>query len=378
MQKAKERKIIHIDMDAFYASVEQRDHPELRGIPVGVGRDVCRGVLTTASYEARRFGVHSAMPVVKAKKLCPELVLVSPDFDKYKAVSQQVHAIFHDYTDVVEPLSLDEAFLDVTENKPGIALAVDIAREIRQRIHDELHLTASAGVSYNKFLAKVASDFRKPNGLTVIHPDRAFDFISNLPITDFWGVGHKTAYTMHHMGIFIGQDLRRYSLLRLTQVFGKMGAVYHQFARGIDLRPVVATNIRKSVGCERTFMEDTNRAGKLLDELRLLVLELSGRLARKDFKGRTLTLKVKFHNFIQITRSITKAYDLCTEAELLPLAERLLEEVDYAEHPVRLLGLTVSNRHEEEENPTRRWVELELPFKEEEVMEERKDGPSAP
>ena len=224
------RKIIHIDMDAFYASVEQRDDPSLRGKPVGIGSEDKRGVLCTASYEARKYGVHSAMSGVQAKRMCPELILMPPNFKKYKQVSQQVHEIFHRYTDIVEPLSLDEAYLDVTQNKQGIELAVDIAKRIKQEIYDELHLTASAGVSFNKFLAKVASDFRKPNGITVIHPSRAMHFIDNLPITDFWGVGHKTAETMHAMGIFNGVDLRQLSRLRLRQVFGKAGEMYYNFA----------------------------------------------------------------------------------------------------------------------------------------------------
>ena len=357
-----ERKIIHVDMDAFYASVEQRDDPTLRGKPIAVCRDTCRSVLTTASYEARRFGIHSAMPVTRAKKMCPELIIVPPDFAKYKAVSSQVHAIFHDYTDIIEPLSLDEAFLDVTQNKRNVTLAVDIAKEIRLRIRNELHLTASAGVSYNKFLAKVASDYRKPDGLTVIHPDRAKDFISNLRIEDFWGVGGKTAHTMHRMGIFIGYDLRRYSLQRLTQEFGKMGAVYYNFARGIDLRPVEAFSVRKSVGCEQTFMEDTDIPSKLIIELYHLVLELVERIKKAKFKGRTLTLKVKFHDFTQITRSITRSSDFCLKEDILPAAKALLKEVEYKNHPVRLLGLSVSHPHEEDSKKKTRWVEQEFPF----------------
>ena len=220
-----ERKIIHIDMDAFFAAVEQRDNPSLRGLPIAVGHDGPRGVVSTSSYEARRFGVRSAMSIVKAKQLCPELIIVPGSHEKYKSVSEQVHSIFSDYTDIIEPLSIDEAFLDVTNNKKGMPLATDVAQEIRRRIREELQLTASAGVSYNKFLAKIASDYRKPDGMTVIHPDRALDFIANLSIEQFWGVGPRTAERMHYMGIFTGRDLRKCSLNHLQETFGKMGQV---------------------------------------------------------------------------------------------------------------------------------------------------------
>ena len=355
------RKIIHIDMDAFYASVEQRDDPSLRGKPVGIGSEDKRGVLCTASYEARKYGVHSAMSGVQAKRMCPELILIPPNFKKYKQVSQQVQEIFHRYTDIIEPLSLDEAYLDVTQNKQGIELAVDIAKRIKQEIYDELHLTASAGVSFNKFLAKVASDFRKPNGITVIHPSRAMHFIDNLPITDFWGVGHKTAETMHAMGIFNGADLRQLSRLRLRQVFGKAGETYYNFARAIDPRPVEPHWVRKSVGCERTFEEDSSNPNVLLTELYRLVLELVERLKRNDFKGRTLTLKVKFHDFTQITRSRTALHILRKKEEILPIAKALLSDVDYSSHPIRLLGVQVSNINDGPHRP--QWIQLELPFK---------------
>ncbi len=267
-------KVIHVDMDQFFAAVEQRDNPELRGKPIAVGHDAERGVVSTASYEARRFGVHSAQSIQVAKRLCPQLIIVEPHFQKYKEVSAQLHEIFHDYTDLIEPISLDEAFLDVTENKKGIELGVDIAREIKQRIRETTGLTASAGVSYCKFLAKIASDWRKPDGLTVIHPDRALDFIAQLKIEkiwgvgralDFiaqlkvekiWGVGQKTAEKMHRMGIFTGLDLRNMSLSRLTQEFGKMGQVFYDFSRGIDNRPIISEWERKSVSCEQTFESD--------------------------------------------------------------------------------------------------------------------------
>ena len=239
------RKIIHIDMDAFFAAVEQRDNPELRGKPIAVGFDGPRGVVSTASYEARRYGVRSAMSMAKAKQLCKELIIVPCRHEVYKEVSRQIHAIFQRYTDLIEPLSIDEAFLDVTCNKPKILLAQDIAREIKEAIRQETELTASAGVSYNKFLAKIASDYRKPDGLFTIHPDRALDFIATLPIEDFWGVGPKTRETMHRMGIFNGEQLRQCSLKHLTEVFGKAGPTFYNFARGIDERPVENVRIRK-------------------------------------------------------------------------------------------------------------------------------------
>ena len=246
-----ERRIIHVDMDQFFAAVEQRDNPELRGKPVAVGHDGQRGVVSTASYEARKYGVHSAQSIQVAKRRCPQLIIVEPHFHKYKEVSRQIHDIMHDYTDLIEPLSLDEAFLDVTQNK--IPLAVDIAREIKQRIFDTTGLTASAGVSYCKFLAKIASDWRKPDGLTVVHPNRAQEFIDQLQVTRIWGIGHKTAEHMHRMGIFTGADLRRCSQAHLIEEFGKMGRLFYDFARGIDERPVVAEWERKSVSCEQTF-----------------------------------------------------------------------------------------------------------------------------
>lgn len=357
------RKIIHVDMDAFFASVEQRDRPELRGLPVAVGFDGPRGVVSTASYEARRYGVRSAMSMMKAKRMCPGLIVVSSGYERYKAVSQSVHEIFSEYTDVIEPLSLDEAFLDVTENKCGMELASDMAREIRQKIKDRLSLTASAGVSYNKFLAKVASEVRKPDGQFVIHPDKALDFISGLRIEDFWGVGPKTARQMHRMGIFTGMQLRQCTLRHLTEVFGKQGAVYYDFARGIDLRPVESVRIRKSVGCERTLMEDISRRSAVLIELYHVVTELAGRLQRTGFEGCTLTLKVKFHDFEQITRSATQVRPLRTKDDILPVAKMLMSQVDYSSiRAIRLIGLSVSNPPAEGRRGV--WVEGNLDFKE--------------
>ena len=345
------RKIIHVDMDAFFVSVEERDNPSLVGQPVAVGFDGPRGVVSTANYVARRYGVHSAQAIATAHRLCPSLVVVAPHFDKYKAVSMQIRDIFADYTDLIEPLSLDEAYLDVTDNKPGIELAVDIARQIKQRIHAETRLTASAGVSYCKFLAKVASDYRKPDGLCTVHPERALDFIARLKIERFWGVGQKTAARMHALGIHTGADLRAKPLSLLTAHFGKMGGVFYNFARGIDERPVVTEWVRKSVGCERTYAADLTTPAAAIIELNHIVTELLRRLERSGFRGTTLTLKVKFHDFVQITRSFTQDEVLQSKEQILPMAKQLLREVDFSSRPVRLLGLTVSPPPRDEHVP---------------------------
>jgi DNA polymerase-4 len=349
-------------MDQFFAAVEQRNRPELRGKPVAVGWDASRGVVSTASYEARRYGVHSAQSIQVAKRLCPDLIIVEPHFQQYKEVSNQIRDIFHDYTDLVEPLSLDEAFLDVTENKKGMDLGIDMAMQIKQRILDTTQLTASAGVSYCKFLAKIASDWRKPDGLTVVHPDRALDFIAQLKVEKIWGVGQKTAEKMHRMGIFTGDDLRRQSLLHLTQQFGKMGQVFYDFARGVDHRPVISEWERKSVSCERTFESDISQTAEVNAQLDLVISELVRRIAKSHFQGYTLTLKVKFHDFQQITRSITVPHLLLTLAGIQPLARQLMNEVDYRQHPIRLLGLGVSNHKEDSLSPTPQWQQLELHF----------------
>jgi len=361
------RKIIHIDMDAFFAAVEQRDHPELRGKAIAVGYDGPRGVVATASYEARKYGVHSAMSMVKAKKLCPNLLIVPGHMTVYKAVSQQVMEIFREYTEVIEPLSIDEAFLDVTENKPGIPLAVDIAREIKQKVRERLQLVASAGVSYNKFLAKIASDYRKPDGLCTIHPDVALDFIAQLPIEKFWGVGPVTAKKMHTLGIHTGADLRAVPKQKLLIYFGKMGHMLYDFARGIDERPVETVRIRKSVGCEHTLEEDISEPGRVEEELRRTVYELLHRLERHPFQGYTLTLKIKFHDFEQITRSFTSETVISGSAEIERMAMQLLKEVEYQNHPIRLMGLSISNPRytEAEVYPVGEWRQLMLEFEEE-------------
>lgn len=348
-------------MDAFYASVEQRDHPELRGKPLAVGHAEERGVVAAASYEARRYGVRSAMASQKAKRLCPQLIFVPGRMEVYESVSRQIHAIFHEYTDLIEPLSLDEAFLDVTENKRQISLAVDIAKEIKQRIREELHLVASAGVSYNKFLAKIASDYRKPDGLCTIHPDQALDFIEHLPIESFWGVGPVTAKKMHQLGIHNGIQLKDCSRETLLRQFGKVGALYYDFARGVDLRPVEAVRVRKSIGCERTLEKDISRTSSVIIELYHVATELVERLNRKDFKGNTLTLKIKFHDFNQITRSITQTAELTTLDRILPLSKQLLKEVEYEQHPIRLIGLSVSNPKEEVDEQGV-WEQLSFEF----------------
>lgn len=357
------RKIIHIDMDAFYASVEQRDNPELQGKPIAVGHAEKRGVVATASYEARKFGVRSAMSSVKAMKLCPQLIFVEGRMDVYKEISAHIHSIFHDYTDMVEPISLDEAFLDVTENKKGIELAVDIAREIKRRIREELHLVASAGVSYNKFLAKIASDLRKPDGLCTIHPDQAEKFIAKLPIKSFWGIGPVTAKKMYSLGIYNGETLKRCPLDMLVRQFGKAGQIYYNFARGIDDRPVEAVRIRKSIGCEHTLEKDISLQSSVIIELYHVATELIGRLQRKNFSGTTLTLKIKFHDFTQITRSQSVHTPLYNLKDILPLAKQLLKEVDYQNHPIRLIGLSVSNPPEEKEDSGKeKWIQLSLDF----------------
>lgn len=360
------RKIIHVDMDAFFASVEQLDNPALRGRPIAVGYDGKRGVVSTASYEARRYGVHSAMSVVQAKKLCPQLLVVESHFQRYKEVSAQVHEVFRQYTDLVEPLSLDEAFLDVTDNKQHIDLAQDIALQIKQQIRQRTGLTASAGVSYNKFLAKIASDYRKPDGLFVIHPDRAQAFIDQLPIERFWGVGPSTAQRMHYMGIFTGQQLRSVSRRHLVEVFGKMGETFYSFARGIDTRPVEPTYERKSVGCEHTFSDDIWTQSALLIELHHIIVELEQRLQKANFTGKTLTLKVKYADFRQITRSKTADVNFQQHSDILATAKQLLSQINISsQQPIRLLGLTVSkNTAVDPTTANKAWEEgwLDLDF----------------
>lgn len=344
------RKIIHIDMDAFFVSVEELDNPALKGHPVVVGYDGPRGVVATANYEARKYGVHSAMAMTTAHRLCPKLVVVEGHFNRYKEISAQIHSIFRDYTDLIEPLSLDEAYLDVTTNKKSIPLAMDIAKEIKQRIRETTGLTASAGVSYCKFLAKVASDYRKPDGLCIVHPDRAIAFIDDLKVERFWGVGEKTAERMHALGVVNGKQLRAVPLALLTREFGKMGRVFYDFARGIDNRPVVTEWVRKSVGCERTFAEDLSTYEEMTLQLTPLATELVNRLEKSNFKGRSLVLKIKYNDFRQTTHSHTGTKVIETIDEILQIARRLLTEVDLNNRSVRLLGLTVTSPFMQESN----------------------------
>lgn len=335
------RKIIHVDMDAFYASVEQRDHPALRGKPIAVGHAGARGVVATASYEARKFGVHSAMPSAKARELCPQLIFVHSRMKHYQSVSRQVREIFERYTDIIEPVSIDEAFLDVTNNKIGAQTGLQIAKQIKKDIRDELGLIASAGVSYNKFLAKIASDYRKPDGLCVIHPDQAIEFIDRLPIEAFWGVGPATAKRLHALGINTAPQLRAMSLARLTELFGKAGLTYYNFVRGIDSREVTTHRERKSVGCEETFGKDIR--GKAIDEaLEEVISELVKRVNRSGFKGKRLTLKVRFPDFTTLTRSSSGSQYLDRAETIRVLAKKLMGAVSFPATGIRLLGLSVS------------------------------------
>ena len=335
-------------MDAFYASVEQRDNPDLKGKPVAVGGSRERGVVAAASYEARKFGVRSAMPSVTAKKKCPELIFVHPRFDVYRSVSRQIMQIFYDYTDLVEPLSLDEAFLDVTEDKKGYGSATLIAKEIKQRIKDEVNLTASAGISINKFLAKIASDYRKPDGLFVIKPGEAENFVENLPVERFFGVGRVTAEKMHKMGIKNGKDLKNLRYDEMIKIFGKVGAYYYNIARAEDNREVNPNRIRKSIGAERTFDNDLMGIAEILRELVQIEIILNERLKRNKFRGRTLTLKVKFDNFTQISRSKSYNEPLFDRTMIRNTAEELARSIVYGNRGVRLLGLTVSNLDHDE------------------------------
>lgn len=338
------RRIVHVDMDAFYASVEQRDRPELRGRPIAVGHEDGRGVVATASYEARRFGVRSAMPSRRARELCPELIFVPSRIAYYREVSAQIHGIFHRYTDVVEPLSLDEAFLDVTGNKLGLEVGTEVARRIKEDIRRELNLIASAGVSYNKFLAKIASDFRKPDGLCTIHPSRAIAFIDRLPVEALWGVGPATARRFHDMGITTAPQVRALPLSVLTDVFGQAGVMFYKFVRGIDDRPVLAERVRKSVGCEETFETDIRAPEALRTELSSVAEELARRMRKAAFGGRTLTLKVRFSDFTTITRSSTRPGAWPADPEGLSAGgAELLAGVAIPPGGVRLLGLSVSS-----------------------------------
>ena len=340
---ARQRKIIHIDMDAFYASVEQRDNPELRGKPVAVGGSRERGVVAAASYEAREFGVRSAMPSITAKRMCPNLIFVKPRFDVYKSVSLQIRAIFAEHTSLIEPLSLDEAYLDVTENLQGIASATEIARVIRARIKAETGLTASAGVSYNKFLAKLASDHRKPDGLFVITPQMGPAFVENLPVRKFHGIGPATTAKMNAHGIHTGADLRAQSLDFLSRHFGKSGDYYYWISRGIDERQVHADRVRKSIGAENTFATDLINVTEARAALAPIIEKVWCYCETSGTRARTVTLKVKYADFQQITRRRTGAASVASQTELECVSYALLDPIFPVRLGIRLLGIALSS-----------------------------------
>ncbi|QTG17064.1 DNA polymerase IV (plasmid) [Agrobacterium tumefaciens] len=337
------RKIIHVDMDAFYASVEQRDNPDLRGKPIVVGGAAARGVVAAASYEARTFGVHSAMPSVTAARKCPELIFVKPRFDVYSAVSQQIRDIFAEYTTLIEPLSLDEAYLDVTENLKDMPIATEIALEIRAKIKAVTGLNASAGISYNKFLAKMASDLNKPNGQAVITPKNGAAFVEALAVKKFHGVGPATAEKMHKLGIETGADLKAQSLQFLSQHFGKSGPYFYGIARGIDDRQVRPDRVRKSVGAEDTFVQDIEDFDVATSELKPLADKVWSYCEAKGISGKTVTVKIKFSDFSQATRSRTSAVPARGSLDVLGVAKDLLSTVYPFKRSVRLLGVTLSS-----------------------------------
>lgn len=342
------RKIIHVDMDAFYASIEQRDNPDFRGKPLAVGYSGDRGVVAAASYEARKYGVKSAMPSRTALKKCPHLIFTPARFDIYREVSRQIRDIFFDYTDLVEPLSLDEAYLDITTNKIGIPSATIIAKKIKQRIKETTGLTASAGVSINKFLAKVASDYNKPDGLFVITDKEAEIFVEKLKIEQFWGVGKVTAEKMHSLGIYTGMDLKKMNKSTLIHHFGKAGIQYYLNAKAIDNREVEPHRIRKSIGTENTYLEDIYRKEDLISHLKEIAEETWERASKRNFYGRTLTLKIKYADFHIITRSKTVMSFINDYNLFWKTALDLLDMIDTSKKKIRLMGLSVSNNQEVE------------------------------
>lgn len=356
------KKIIHVDMDAFYASIEQRDNPNLKGKPVIVGGDPkSRGVVATCSYEARKFGVHSAMPSSQAYRLCPDAVFLSSRFDHYRAVSQEIMGIFFGYTDLVEPLSLDEAYLDVTENKMSNPSATHLAEEIRGKIFQTTGLTASTGVSYNKFLAKLASDMNKPNGNMTITPAKASLFLQDLPIRKFFGIGQVTEKKMREMGICTGGDLKKYDKEELIYHFGKAGLYYHDVAHGIDKRQVNPCRERKSIGKETTLFQDLQDVHEMVKVLEGISVRLEDLLKRKLIKGRTITLKVKYADFSLVTRSITLSEPFNESSIISYQVNKLLQKTDAGEKKVRLLGISISHLIEKGEIESRE-LQLEFPF----------------
>jgi DNA polymerase-4 len=358
------RKIIHVDMDAFYASVEQMDNPELKGKPLAVGGSEVRGVVSAASYEARKFGVRSAISGIQAKKLCPDLIFVRPRFDRYKEISKKIRKIFHDYTDLVEPLSLDEAYLDVTENKKGIPSATLIAQEIRKRIFEEVGLTASAGISVNKFVAKIASDYNKPNGQKTVNPDEVEPFLEKLDIKKFYGVGKVTAEKMYQLGIFTGYELKQKPLEYLEKHFGNSGFHYYQICRGIHNSAVKPNRKIKSVGAERTFEENLSSEIFMEERLQSIAKELEKRLQKSKISGKTITLKIKYSDFTLQTRSKTLPYFVGDKNIILDVAKDLLYQ-ERLRNSVRLLGISIHNLNNEEKTKTelsQKSVSVQLMF----------------
>lgn len=352
-----QRKIIHIDMDAFYASVEQMDNPALKGKPIAVGGNENRGVVSAASYEARKFGVRSALSGVLAKKYCPELIFVRPRFDRYKEISKQIQSIFHEYTDLVEPLSLDEAYLDVTHNKKGNPSATLLANEIRARILSEVGLTASAGISVNKFIAKVASDYNKPNGQKTVSGDEIVPFLENLPIQKFYGVGKVTTEKMFQLGIFTGLDLKNKSLEFLEQHFGKSGSYYYQVVRGIHNSPVQAKRTTKSVAAEHTFDVNLSSEIFMLEQLESISRQIEKRLQKHSISGKTITLKIKYSDFSKQTRSKTMPYYISDKNLIFEIVKELLYQ-ERLKDSVRLLGIALSNLNTEQ----KKTVVIQLQF----------------
>ena len=353
------RKIIHVDMDAFYASVAQLDNPELKGKPIAVGGGGKRGVVAAASYEARKYGVRSAMSGVLARQKCPHLIFVKTDFERYKEISTKIRQIFYEYTDLVEPLSLDEAYLDVTENKKGNPSASLIAQEIRDRIYSELALRASAGISINKFIAKVASDINKPNGQKTINPEEVLLFLEELSVNKFYGVGKVTAAKMNNLGIFNGLDLKKKPLEELTKIFGKSGTYYYNIVRGIHHSTVKPNRIRKSIAAERTFSENISSEVFMLERLHKIAEELERRMIASETKGKTITLKIKYSDFTQQTRSKTVQNFIQKKDEIMQIVKELLYQEKF-KNSVRLLGISFSNLDTAKKEPV--WVQLMFEF----------------
>ena len=353
------RKIIHVDMDAFYASVAQLDNPELKGKAIAVGGGGKRGVVAAASYEARKYGVRSAMSGVLARQKCPHLIFVKTDFERYKEISTKIRQIFYEYTDLVEPLSLDEAYLDVTENKKGNPSASLIAQEIRDRIYSELALRASAGISINKFIAKVASDINKPNGQKTINPEEVLLFLEELSINKFYGVGKVTAAKMNNLGIFNGLDLKNKPLEELTKLFGKSGTYYYNIVRGIHHSTVKPNRIRKSIAAERTFSENISSEVFMLERLHKIAEELERRMIASETKGKTITLKIKYSDFTQQTRSKTAQNFIQKKDEIMQIIKELLYQEKF-KNSVRLLGISFSNLDTVKKEPV--WVQLMFEF----------------